>query len=481
MLFNSFPFVVFFTAFFFLYWFVCNRSLKLQNLLLLAGCYVFCYFAGWQSLLILIAVSAINFVLGILIEKNDRYKKLWLWLGLLQGIGLLIYFKYFNFFIGSFQALFEKLHINMHVQLLNIFVPVGISFFTFRTLSYLLDINKGKIKASKDWVEFFTYVAFFPALLAGPIDRAKTFLPQLETKRIFDYSLAVDGMRQILWGTFKKMVIADNCAIISQEIFSNYQQLSGSTLFVGAFFYSVQIYADFSGYSDIAIGVSKLLGFNITRNFNYPYFSQNIAEFWRKWHISLTSWLTEYLFTPLNIAFRNWGNFGIALAIIINFTIIGMWHGANWTYVLFGLIHGLYFIPLIIKGTVNKKKEIAKGKMFPSLKEMMFVLLNCFFVMLTFVLFRSDDVTSAVQYLSKMFSRSLLSVPDFVHRRVATTTLVFLAVMFAAEWFKRNKEFALQIDDVKRSWMRTLIYWLIILSIIIFRATETNQFIYFQF
>ena len=251
-----------------------------------------------------------------------------------------------------------------------LFRSLGISFFTFRTLSYLLDIDKGKIKAEKNWVVFFAYVSFFPSILSGPIDRAKNLIPQLEKKRAFDYNQAIDGLRQILWGLFKKIVIADNCAPFVNQIFNNYQSYPSSSLLLGAFFYAIQIYADFSGYSDMAIGISRLMGFNITKNFDFPFFAQNIAEYWRKWHMSLTSWLTDYVFTPLSIAFRDYGKWGLTFAIIINFTIIGIWHGPNWTYVLFGFLHGCYFIPLILRGTMNKKNKIAKGKLFPSFREL---------------------------------------------------------------------------------------------------------------
>ena len=241
-------------------------------------------------------------------------------------------------------------------------IPLGISFFTFRTISYVLDVYNENIEATKDWLVFFNYVAFFPSILSGPIDKSKLFIPQLETNRIFDYKEASSGIRQILWGLFKKVVVADNCSFFVNEIFGNNYDYSGATLLIGAIFFSFQLYADFSGYSDMAIGVSRVLGFNISKNFDFPFFSQNIAEFWRKWHISLTSWLTEYVFTPLNFSLRKLGKTGLIISILINFTICGIWHGANWTYILFGFIHGCLFIPLILNETLNKDNKLAQKK-----------------------------------------------------------------------------------------------------------------------
>lgn len=385
---TSIPFLFFFCIFFLLYWLGFSKQLKLQNLLLLLGSYVFYAWADWHLLLILILISVFNFGLGIYIEKftSPPIKSRLLLLGLIQGIGGLFFYKYLDFFITSFDHLFIYFHINLGLRPLNWAAPLGISFFTFKTISYLLDISNRKIKACKNWVDFFVYLSFFPTILSGPIDKAKTFIPQLETPRIFYYDQAAEGMRQILWGLFKKSVIADNCATVTNPIFDNYSNLPASSLLIGAILYSFQIYADFSGYSDMAIGFSRLIGFNVIKNFEYPFFAQNIAEFWRKWHMSLTSWLTEYVFTPLSIAFRNWGDYGLILAIVINFTIIGIWHGANWTYVLFGFLHGCYYIPLILRGTMNKKQKIANGKMFPSISELTNVIQTFALVTFTFII-----------------------------------------------------------------------------------------------
>jgi alginate O-acetyltransferase complex protein AlgI len=486
MVFNSLPFLIFFTAFFLLYWFVVNKNLKLQNLLLLVGSYVFYGWADWRFVSFLIGVSALNFYLGIYIEKakNPTYKKVLLYIGLLAGIGGLAFFKYYNFFVTSFKDLFQLLNVNLNLQTLNIIVPLGISFFTFRTISYLLDIDKGKIESTKDWIVFFNYVSFFPALLAGPIDKARSFIPQLEKNRIFEYNNAVDGLQQILWGLFKKIVIADNCAYITNNIFGNYESLPASSLLLGAFLYTIQIYADFSGYSDMAIGFSRLIGFNVTKNFEFPFFSQNIAEFWRKWHISLTSWLTEYVFTPLSITFRDYDKLGLIFAIVINFTICGIWHGANWTYVLFGFLHGCYFIPLILKGTINKKKKIAKDKLLPSFREFINVLMTFSLVMFTFIIFRSETIDQAFHYFKGLFSVSIFTnpIPALSLSTLDTLAIVsFISIMLIVEWLNREKEFGLQINYIKRPYFRICVYYAILFSILFFGAITSSEFIYFKF
>ena len=482
MLFNSFTFLVFFIPFFVLYWFAFNKSVKAQNLLLLLGSYVFYSWADWRFSFFLLGVSALNYVLGIYIEKETKYKRLLLNIGLLQGIGGLAFFKYYNFFIDSFNDGFHLLGINSNLQTLNIIIPLGISFFTFRTISYIIDVDKGKIEATKDWIVFFNYVSFFPSILSGPIDKAKSFIPQLEKKREFNYDNAADGMRQILWGLFKKVVIADNCATTVSQIFDNYQTLSGSTLLFGAFLYTFQIYADFSGYSDMAIGFSRLIGFNVTKNFDFPLFSQNIAEFWRKWHISLTSWLTEYVFTPLSITFRDYDKLGLIFAIVINFTICGIWHGANWTYVLFGFLHGCYFIPLIIKGTMNKKKKFTKGQLLPSLGEFANLLLTFTIVMLTFIIFRAATIQEAYHYFSGIISPSLFSIPKFYGMVKAVTTLALIAIFIATEWKGKDEQYA--IAKMGMQWKRParwVFYSCIIFLIGMYMQTEETPFIYVQF
>lgn len=448
---------------------------------ILLGSYVFYAWTDSNFLFLISAYSAFIFILGIGIQKGPRWRNALLPVGLTGSIGLLFFFKYYNFFISSLDPILSALHLNPGIKLLQLIIPIGISFFVFKGISYLIDIKREKMEAATDPVIFFAYMAFFPTLLAGPIEKAVNFIPQLKKKRVFDLYQAEDGMRQILWGMYKKMVVADNVALITNEIFENYQTLPGSTLFIGALLYTVQIYSDFSGYSDIAVGISKLLGFNITNNFNYPLFSQNIAEFWRKWHISLTSWLTEYVFIPLNISFRNLGNSGLILAILINFTIIGIWHGANWTYVVFGFLHGCYYVPLILKGTLNKKKRIAKDTLLPSFSESVNVIKTFLLVSLTFIIFRSDTVFAAFSYYKILFSRSLFHVPVLHDKAVFVTSILFLFIMFIVEWFQREREHGLQIHVMKSSFLRMGIYMSLILVIVFLSGNSSSSFIYFKF
>jgi len=483
MVFNSLSFLLFFIPFFLLYWTVFNKSPKMRNLFLLAGGYAFYCIADWRFLPLLIAVSALNFFFGLMIYHAERKKRFYLTLGLLTGIGSLLYFKYFNFFIASINALVTSAGFHSDIHFFNIIAPLGISFFTFRVISYLLDIYYGKLKPTADWIAFFNYVSFFPAIIAGPIDRARPFLAQVEERRAFDRSLATDGMRQILWGLFKKMVIADNCAIFTNEVFKMSNQYEGSAMALGLFMYAMQIYADFSGYTDMAIGVSKLLGFRISINFNYPYFSENVIEYWRRWHISLTQWLTDYVFTPLTIAFRNLGKAGIILAVVINLTAVGLWHGPNWTYAAFGLLHGLYFVPLLLSGAKMTPKKI-KGtddRRLPSLKQTRNMLVTFFFVSMAFVLFRSDSVGDAITFYGRMFSASLFSASGLKQELNVYITLAFIAFMLVLEWIQRKKEFALQIEDIKSKALRISIYWFFAILLLFFSAAGNNEFIYAQF
>lgn len=483
MIFNSLVFAAFFTLFFLLYWLACSQSLKLQNFLLLVGSYVFYAWGDWRFLPLLIGNSALYYLLGIAVHRAQKEKtKLWILIaGLAVGLGGLIFFKYTTFLLQAAADVVSTLGVSLNTRDSTFILPLGISFFTFRNLSYLIDIYKGKVEPTQDWVVFFSYVAFFPSLVAGPIDRSKTLIPQIENERIFDYGLASDGMRQLAWGFFKKIVIADNCASFTNEIFGSYQELPASSLLLGAFFYTIQIYADFSGYSDMAIGFARLLGFRITKNFDYPLFSQNIAEFWRKWHISLTSWLTEYLFTPLNIAFRDMGKLGMILAILINFTVIGIWHGANWTFVLFGFLHGCLFIPLILRGTINKKREIDKNQMLPTVREAANMILTFSLVMFSLIIFRSASVGDAWEYFQRMADPSLFSMPVLSLKSRAAATLFFVFLMITTEWLNRNKDHALA--EIGQSWSRPTrwISYCFVIFLIFFFAARGQNFIYVQF
>jgi alginate O-acetyltransferase complex protein AlgI len=483
MVFNSLEFVIFFLIFFLLYWFVFNRNNTIQNIFFLIGSYLFYSWWDWRFLALLVGSSLINYFLGIYIERteNEKRRSFLLYLGLIQGLGGLLFFKYYNFFIDSLIRGFSTFNISISIHSLKLILPLGISFYTFRAISYLLDIYNEKIKPTNDWVVFFSYIAFFPCLVAGPIDRANSLIPQLENNRTFNYGHATDGMRQILWGLFKKIVIADNCTTLTNSVFENYHKLPASSLLFGAFFFAIQVYADFSGYSDMAIGFSRLLGFKVTKNFNFPYFAQNISEFWQKWHISLTSWMTDYVFTPLAFVLRKSGKLGLILAIIINFILIGLWHGANWTFILFGFLQGCYFIPLILNGTMNKHREREGNNFLPSFREFIRMSGTFILVMLTVILFRSPTIGQAGSYYKSLLSTSLFSFPEIhVGMMIKMTTLMFIFIMIIVEWFQRTREHGLDIENIKSSFLRLSIYYSIIIAILFFSG-EKVTFIYAQF
>jgi alginate O-acetyltransferase complex protein AlgI len=479
MIFNSITFVIFFLVVFFLYWIIGRKSANAQNIILLLSSYFFYGWWSWQFLLLLIFSSTAVFFIASLLEKqnNQSIKKILVNTGIGLIAGLLFLFKYYNFFIQSFVALLSQLSIHVGITSLNLILPLGISFYSFRLISYLLDVYNGKFKPSNNWVYFSTYVSFFPSMLSGPIDRAKLLLPQLEEARVFNYSKAVDGIRQILWGLFKKVVIADTLSSFTDRVFDNFQAYPGSVLLIAAFLYTIQLYADFSGYSDMAIGIAKLLGLEITRNFEFPFFSKNIAEFWKKWHMSLTSWLTDYVFTPLCIKFRDLGKTGLVIAIVINFTICGIWHGSNWTYVLFGFLHGLYFIPLVLKGTLNKKKKTSNNKLVPSVRDFVNMASNFILVMLTFIVFRANSISDVFQFFGKIFSSSMFSKPKDI---VPHVTYLFILLTIVSEWIYRDKDYGFKLDNVNKP-ARVLIYYSVIYSIFYFTGSTTTQFIYVKF
>lgn len=483
MVFNSVEFFFFFTAFFLLYWFVFKKQ-RIQNGFILAGSYFFYAWWDWRFLFLLAGTSLVNFIIGKAIDKTDDEKKknIFLYIGLLAGLGSLLFFKYYNFFVISFTEAFTLFGARLNPHTLNLILPLGISFYTFRSISYLLDIYNEKIKPATDFVIFSSYISFFPTLLAGPIDRAKTFIPQLEKERVFKYDQAAEGLRQILWGLFKKIVIADSCAVTTDAIFGQYQSSTGSTLVLGAFMYIIQVYADFSGYSDMAIGFSRLLGFNITKNFNYPFFSQNIAEFWQRWHISLTTWMTEYVYTPLSFIFRSLKKTGTILAILINFILVGLWHGANWTFVVFGFLQGCYFIPLVLTGSLTKKRTIAEGRLLPSVKELINVACTFALVMVTGVLFRATNLNQGIDYYKKMFSTSLFQLPHFTGMVNAGITLGLIVFLMCIEWLGRNNDFPLSKLNVRFSKpVRWSFYFFILFIIGFYSETNEMAFIYSKF
>ncbi|MGM0933387.1 MAG: MBOAT family O-acyltransferase [Bacteroidota bacterium] len=484
MIFNSFSFLVFFVVIFFLYYFPLKEKTNLQNWLLLLASYFFYSYADWKMIPLLLGTTVIFYLLGIAIQTSTEKKaSLYTTLGVFLGIGLLLYFKYLNFFIESFSDLFNAIGLQSNWGTFNIILPLGISFYTFRLISYILEVNDGKIEATRDFVSFATYVAFFPTILSGPIDRAHNFIPQLQTKRSFNSTLVVDGCRQILWGLFQKVVIADNLAGVINGVWSDIPSHSGSTLLITAILYSFQLYTDFSGYSHMAIGIGKILGFQITKNFNYPFFGRNIPEFWRNWHISLTTWLTDYIFMPLNFKFRAFGTWGIILAVLINLMFVGLWHGANWTFVVFGLYHGLLFVPLILSGSFLKTKKLVPNKLgLPTLNDFLRIIRTFMLVTMSLVIFRAENIGQAVNFLSGIFSPSIFTMPKFTDTILTLTTIVFIAIFMLIEWYGRDGQYA--IERLGLSWARPTkwaFYSLIIFIIGMFMQTVQSPFLYFKF
>lgn len=482
MLFNSLDFAIFLPIVFILYWYVTNKNLKAQNILILIASYFFYAWWDWRFLGLIIVSTLVDYFVGLAIYKQkDAIKRKWLlWISIGINLGFLGFFKYYNFFLENFVAAFTFFGVSIQHRSLEIILPVGISFYTFQTLSYTIDIYRDKLRPTKDVVAFASFVAFFPQLVAGPIERAKNLLSQFEVKRHFSYQNAIDGLRQILWGLFKKMVIADNCAVFADEFFGNYAMYSGSTLLLGAFFFTVQIYCDFSGYSDIAIGVSRLFGFNLMKNFNFPYFSRNIAEFWRRWHISLTTWFKDYVYIPIG------GNRGNKLFqvrnIFIMFLIIGFWHGAQWKFIVYGFINALYFLPLVLLSkNIKYEHSVANGQFLPTAKEIFNMSITFLFLILVRVFFRADDLSVAVNYLSGIFSSSFFTFPAFNNQTGAFITLILVCIFFLIEWIGREQNYA--IEKIGLQWKRFYrwsFYYALIFCLFYFHAKQ-QQFIYFQF
>ncbi len=476
MFFNSVNFAIFLPIVFLLYWFVVNKNLKLQNILLLAASYFFYACWDWRFLFLLLFSTGLDFYTGLKIANTTKIaeKKIWFWLSIGINLGFLGIFKYYNFFAASFANAISNVGLQVNPWTLKVILPVGISFYTFHGLSYVIDIYKSRIKAEENFIDYAVFVSFFPLLVAGPIERATHLLPQIKHKRVLTYSNAVDGSRQILWGLFKKIVIADQCAVYTNLIFDHYQDYSGSTLLLGAVFFAFQIYGDFSGYSDIALGTARLFGIELLKNFAFPYFSRDIAEFWRRWHISLSTWFKDYLYIPLGGSKGNqWAKIRNTLII---FLVSGFWHGANWTFLVWGLLNALYIMPSIIfKTNRNHLEIVAKGKYFPTLKEVFAMVSTFGLTVLAWIFFRSESLPHAFHYLAGIANLSLFSPPTVN----PTTMIVLLIIFMMIEWIGREKTFALAKINIPKAFSWTL-YYAIIIAIIYF-AREEQQFIYFQF
>ena len=477
MLFNSLEFAVFLPIVFLLYWFVFEKNLELQNLFIVVASYVFYGWWDWRFLVLLAFTSLFSYGSGLLIEKyrdTPRKAKTVNVLNIVVNLLILGVFKYYDFFATSFANAF--LGGKTDGLLLKVILPVGISFYTFKALSYSIDVYRGKLEPTHDVIQYLAYVGFFPQLLAGPIERAMNLLPQLAKPRTFEYEMGVDGMRQILWGLFKKMVIADNCAVYVDRIFSSYQTQSGSTLLLAAIFFAFQIYGDFSGYSDMAIGVGKLFGFKTMRNFSFPYFSRDMAEFWRRWHISLTTWFRDYVYIPLGGS--RCSKAKIVRNTFVIFLVSGLWHGANWTFIAWGAFHAVLFLPLILIGKNRKyKNTVAEGRLLPSLKEAGQMLLTFILATIGWIIFRADSIGQAWDFMRGICSPSLFSRPD---ASGVTGFCLAIFVMLLVEWLLRDREHGLDLSGIKSGAVRIVAYLAVLFMVFALGGHAVN-FIYFQF
>lgn len=482
MLFNSFEFAIFLPIVFALYW-LLNKNLRWQNLLVVVASYFFYGWWDWRFLILIAFTSLCSYSSGRWIDHvrnsseddvQTRHKtKIITATNIVINLLILCIFKYYNFFVESLTLLFPSLH--EEGLLLNIILPVGISFYTFQALSYSIDVYRQKINPTRDIIAFFAYVSFFPQLVAGPIERATNLLPQFKRKRTFDYEIGVDGLRQILWGLFKKVLVADRCAAYVDMVWTDYANQSGSSLVLAAILFAFQIYGDFSGYSDIAIGTAKLFGIKLMRNFNIPYFSRDIAEFWRRWHISLTTWFRDYLYIPMG------GSRVSKVKVIRNtfviFLVSGLWHGANWTFIAWGAYHAILFLPLILLGKNRKYTDVvASERFFPTLKEGIQMLVTFGLAVIGWIIFRANSIGDAWGFFSNIFQQNLFSLPDVV----PYVTGLFILIMLIMEWMNRGREHGFDIVWIKQGWIRISIYYAIIICMFLF-SFESETFIYFQF
>ena len=483
MLFNSLDFAVFLPIVFAIYWFFKNY-LKIQNVILVIASYIFYGWWDWAFLSLILFSTILDYSISLMLQKQNHVsiRRILLFISLIVNLGFLAYFKYANFFIDNFVEAFSFFGKSFNVHSLNIILPVGISFYTFQTLSYTIDVYRRQLKPTNDFIAFSAFVCFFPQLVAGPIERATHLLPQFYVKRKFDYQLAVNGTRQILWGLFKKIVIADNCAEMANLIFNNSADYPSAVLILGALFFTFQIYGDFSGYSDIAIGTSRLFGFDLMQNFNFPYFSRDIAEFWRRWHISLSTWFRDYLYIPLGGS-----KGGLWLKVrntFIIFLVSGFWHGANWTFIAWGLLNALYFLPLLLS---NKNRVhldvVAKDKFLPTFKEFISIMSTFAMVVFAWIFFRANSMEHAFSYITGIFSKTIFQIPDLstLGYKHVFTVLGLILFFLILEWHGKEQKFAL--ERLGLSWKKTYryaFYYLLIIAIFWFGGKE-QQFIYFQF
>lgn len=477
MFFNSLAFAIFLPIVFFLYWFVFNKNKSTQNALLIVASYYFYSCWDWRFLFLLVFSTFLDYFTGIQIEKSnsDKGRKFWFWLSVLVNLGFLGIFKYYNFFASSFAEMFTSFGFKVSPFLLDVILPVGISFYTFHGLSYVIDIYYKRIKAEYNFIDYSLFVSYFPLLVAGPIERATHLLPELKEKREFDFEKAKQGVCQIVWGLVKKVVIADTCAVYANAIFDHYQSMNSLSLILGAIYFAFQIYGDFSGYSDMALGVSKLFGLDLLRNFNYPYFSRDIAEFWRRWHISLSSWFRDYLYIPLGGS-----KGGLWMKIrntFIIFLVSGFWHGANWTYIVWGFINAVYFLPLLLSNSNrNNMDSIVLKWNLDSVKVLFSILTTFLLTCVAWVFFRARTITDAVLYLKRIFTENKFASQYLENDRYNYELLLMIGLFVLVEWNNRTKE---EPISGKRNLLKMA---LAIIAIIAFGTySDYKEFIYFQF
>jgi alginate O-acetyltransferase complex protein AlgI len=481
MLFNSIDFAIFLPVVFLLYWIAGSKNLRLQNYIILAASYIFYGWWDWKFLTLILISTLIDFIVGVALSKTDHplYRKWWVATSVVLNLALLGTFKYLNFFIENFVAAFSFFGAEIPIGPLQLILPVGISFYTFQTMSYSLDVYKKKIEPTNDFIVFASYVSFFPQLVAGPIERASSLLPQFTTPRSFSYSHAVDGMRQILWGLFKKVVIADSCADYIDMVFASPESYYSSTLLFAALLFPAQVYCDFSGYSDIAIGTARLFGIRLNKNFAFPMFSLTVSEFWRRWHISLYSWFRDYVYFPYFFRSAKRDIWRLIKATFLISALIGFWHGADWTFIIWGLANGVYLsIPILMNSKKRKAEFVGTNQFLPT--PIQFIRMNVVYWLIAFpaILFRADGMQGAELFIGHMLSFS----GELIPQHVPQTFLLMYALFFVVEWLGRNNEYAIEKTlSGQPAYMRWALYVVIVFLTGMFMQTYENPFIYFNF
>jgi alginate O-acetyltransferase complex protein AlgI len=488
MPFFSIPFLFFLIVAFVAVWHTNEKSALARNVILLVLNAIFYAWWDWRTLPLLLIGSAVDYAVGRGIESTDSRtrKRGLLAIGLLNSLGGLLFFKYHNFFVKSLSDSSASIGISLHLSTIKLILPIGISFYTLLRVGYLLDVFRKVSKAEHNLVNFLAFASFFPVILSGPIERSTTLLVQLRMKNTFDPIEIKIGFRLFMWGAFKKIVVADSLARIVDAVFKQPGGYSGIELAIGVILFAVQLYCDFSGYSEMAMGIAQLLGFRLTRNFANPYFSRDIAEFWRRWHISFSTWLRDYVFFPLGAGYKGktrWiGN------ILITYLVCGLWHGANWTFIVWGALMGIYFIPLIFFNPNPKRsRTVAKGRWFPSLREDAAMTFTFSLVTLSWIFFRSDSLPKAFHYLKTMFTHSWIALPNFAISLKTFSLLtreigIAIAIMmvFLLEWIQRRRKFALDFDDWSEI-KRWVVYAVIIISLMVCSGGGNVKFIYADF